>query len=67
MNRKPCVVTVLSLDVPEGTPQGPVLAPLLSNIYLHEVFDRWIVEVVRERMADNMFEVGYADGLKGSC
>ena len=25
----------------EGTPQGGVISPMLSNIYLHEVLDRW--------------------------
>jgi retron-type reverse transcriptase len=27
-----------------GTPQGGVISPLLANIYLHEVVDRWFDE-----------------------
>src|SRR5579864_4547356 len=31
-----------SLSYPdEGTPQGGVVSPLLANIYLHEVLDKW--------------------------
>lgn len=30
----------------QGTPQGGVISPLLANIYLHEVVDRWWVEGV---------------------
>ena len=46
-----------------GTPQGGVISPLLSNIYLHEVFDRWFGEVVRERMQGGVFAVRFADDM----
>ena len=46
-----------------GTPQGGVVSPLLSNIYLHEVFDQWFSEVVKERMEGRVFAVRYADDL----
>ena len=42
---------------PAGTPQGVVLSPLGSNLYLHEVFDRWLAEVVQERMAGKVCAV----------
>ncbi|HSA00657.1 MAG TPA: reverse transcriptase domain-containing protein, partial [Candidatus Paceibacterota bacterium] len=52
------------VNYPEtGTPQGGVISPLLSNIYLHEVFDRWFAEVVRERMKGRVFAVRFADDL----
>jgi len=46
-----------------GTPQGGVVSPLLSNVYLHEVFDQWFATVVRERMKGRVFAVRYADDL----
>ena len=46
-----------------GTPQGGVISPLLSNIYLHEVFDRWFAEVVQGRMRGRVFAVRFADDL----
>jgi group II intron reverse transcriptase/maturase len=46
-----------------GTPQGGVISPILSNIYLHEVFDRWFAEVVQERMEGKVFAVRFADDL----
>lgn len=46
-----------------GTPQGGVVSPLLSNIYLHEVFDRWFAGVVRERMRGRVVAVRFADDL----
>jgi retron-type reverse transcriptase len=41
-----------------GTPQGGVISPLLANIFLHFVFDKWIEkyhpEVKFERYADDI-------------
>jgi len=50
------------LSYPEdGTPQGGVISPLLSNIYLHEVLDCWYVEEVKPRMKGKTFLVRFAD------
>jgi group II intron reverse transcriptase/maturase len=45
----------------EGTPQGGVISPLLSNIYLHEVLDTWFVKEVMPRMQGRCFIVRFAD------
>jgi RNA-directed DNA polymerase len=34
----------------EGVPQGGVISPLLSNIYLHEVLDTWFEHQVKPRL-----------------
>jgi group II intron reverse transcriptase/maturase len=45
----------------EGTPQGGVISPLLSNIYLHEVLDKWFVESVQPACGGRTFMVRWAD------
>jgi RNA-directed DNA polymerase len=54
-------------DTPEGAPQGASASPLLANVYLHYVFDRWVRrwrarhargDVVVVRFADD-FIVGF--------
>ena len=45
----------------EGTPQGGVISPLLSNIYLHEVLDKWFVESVQPACVGRTFMVRWAD------
>jgi len=45
----------------DGTPQGGVISPLLSNIYLHEVLDKWFVESVQPACGGRSFMVRFAD------
>ena len=44
-----------------GTPQGGVVSPLLANVYLHEVLDRWFTEQIVPRLKGQAFLVRYAD------
>jgi len=51
-----------TVSYPEtGTPQGGVISPLLSNIYLHEVLDKWFVESVQSACGGRTFMVRFAD------
>ena len=43
-----------------GSPQGAVISPLLSNVYLHYVFDLWI-EWWRKQCRGDVVVVRYAD------
>jgi group II intron reverse transcriptase/maturase len=45
----------------EGSQQGGVISPLLSNIYLHEVLDKWFTEVVLPRMKGKAYLIRFAD------
>ena len=45
----------------EGTPQGGLISPILSNIYLHYVLDEWFEEEIQPRLRGNSFMVRYAD------
>ncbi len=44
-----------------GTPQGGVVSPLISNLYLHEVLDLWFEHEVKPRLRGRAFEIRYAD------
>jgi len=45
----------------EGTPQGGVISPLLANVYLHEVLDRWFEADVKPRLRGRAILIRYAD------
>ncbi|MCD4804096.1 MAG: group II intron reverse transcriptase/maturase, partial [Desulfobacterales bacterium] len=45
----------------KGTPQGGVISPVLSNIFLHYVLDEWFVKEVEPRMKGKCFLIRYAD------
>lgn len=50
----------------KGTPQGGVISPILSNLFLHEAFDKWMSReyggIIWERYADDI--VVHAVSLK---
>lgn len=47
----------------EGSPQGGVISPILSNIYLHEVLDLWFEHEIKPRLSGRAFMVRYADDV----
>jgi len=45
----------------EGTPQGGILSPALSNIYLHYVLDLWMEKIVKRDMRGYVELLRYCD------
>jgi RNA-directed DNA polymerase len=54
-------------DAEMGTPQGGVISPMLANLYLHDVLDTWMAEVVPPYLKGKAFLVRYADDLIIGC
>jgi RNA-directed DNA polymerase len=50
-----------------GTPQGGVISPLLSNIYLHHVLDVWFEATVKPRLQGRAFLIRFADDFVLVC
>ncbi|GAG63968.1 unnamed protein product, partial [marine sediment metagenome] len=45
----------------EGTPQGGVLSPTLSNIYLHYILDLWMEKIIKRDMQGYVELLRYCD------
>lgn len=50
-----------------GTPQGGVISPCLSNIYLHEVLDRWFVREIKGKLQGRAELIRFADDFVVVC
>jgi group II intron reverse transcriptase/maturase len=51
-----------SVSYPDaGSPQGGVISPILSNVFLHYVLDVWFEEEVKPRLAGHAFLIRFAD------
>ena len=50
-----------------GTPQGGVISPLLSNVFLHYVLDEWFAEQVQPRLRGISALVRYCDDFVMLC
>jgi RNA-directed DNA polymerase len=51
-----------SVSYPDsGSPQGGVISPMLSNIYLHYVLDEWFEREVKPRLKGRAHPIRYAD------
>jgi group II intron reverse transcriptase/maturase len=51
----------------KGTPQGGVISPILSNIFLHHVLDQWYVRDVKPRLRGRSFLIRFADDFLIGC
>jgi RNA-directed DNA polymerase len=48
-------------DPETGSPQGGVISPVLSNVYLHYVLDDWFEREVKPRLRGRAYLIRYAD------
>ena len=48
-------------DTEKGQPQGGIISPILSNIYLHYVLDLWFEKFIKVKSKGECYLVRYAD------
>ncbi len=46
-----------------GCPQGSIISPILSNIYLHHVIDSWFTEISKSHLQGKAEMVRFADDM----
>jgi RNA-directed DNA polymerase len=51
----------IEYETSEGTPQGGLISPILSNIYLHYVLDTWFEKMVKKDSRGKAYLIRYAD------
>lgn len=51
----------IKYDIPEGTPQGGVISPVLANIYLHYALDLWFEGIYQKECRGEAYLIRYAD------
>ena len=51
----------------KGAPQGGVISPMVSNVFLHRVLDEWFVKDVHPRMQGRCFVTRFADDFIIGC
>jgi len=49
------------IDPTAGVPQGGVVSPVLSNVYLHHVLDKWFEDVVKAHCQGEAYLCRFAD------
>jgi len=47
----------------EGSPQGSILSPVLSNIYLHHVLDEWFASLQGNHFTASAEQIRYCDDM----
>jgi RNA-directed DNA polymerase len=50
-----------------GTPQGSVISPLLSNVFLHEVLDTWFEHTIKPQLRGRAELIRFADDFVIVC
>jgi group II intron reverse transcriptase/maturase len=51
----------------KGAIQGGTVSPILSNIYLHTVLDKWYMEQIRLQLSSDSVAVRFADDVVFGC
>lgn len=51
----------------QGTPQGGVISPLLSNIYLHYILDLWFAQKYKSESRGRVEMIRYGDDVLFCC